>query len=543
MKFGFRKPSFSKSFSASTKGVATRALRKAIIPDYGKRGGIYTNPKKAAYNSLYHVTTVGANDVFRSDRNRARNENGINYFENTSDEYLPNSDIETSKENINKSNRNYNILFYVLAICCPVTGMITYLFAGFWMFFSVLIFGFLEALCCIFIMSLEDHTNILHPLRTMTLNVMFCSLLLTLNLYPFIFRFIHTSFVYQTLYEGGVLSSFLSILLVLINLLMITTYIIAYTEKKSLIKNHIDILKNIDGKLLELEKSKASKQSYNIDYQIGLFDFKVLDNIESAESLRIINTRIANIKGNKLINTCLDSINALTSYLNCKYNSSRLFYLLFPQTSITLKNKIDELSSLKTQLVDAKKETKLNITFPEFPKFDQLEKTGITLQNNSYFFFQSYESCPIRNDMPLWASLFEELKISKETNAFEYLGLKDNFLFFNEKISIMFYLSAIIIILPHGLYLFKYNELTFEYNEVDIICDEALDTCKGCDIIGYHWKHSTMKGSPDLRYNYNPQCPIIKHGLCKIKFKDNSEINIISSDLSNIKLFTSILCD
>lgn len=90
-----------------------------------------------------------------------------------------------------------------------------------------------------------------------------------------------------------------------------------------------------------------------------------------------------------------------------------------------------------------KKETKLNITFSKFQKFDQLEKTGITLQNNSYFIFQSYESCPIRNNIPLWASLFEELKISKETNAFEYFGLKDNFLFFNEKISIMFYNSPL----------------------------------------------------------------------------------------------------
>lgn len=60
MKIGFRKPSIKKSISARTKGRAKRAVKKAIIPGYGKRGmGWITNPKKAAYNKVYRKTTFG----------------------------------------------------------------------------------------------------------------------------------------------------------------------------------------------------------------------------------------------------------------------------------------------------------------------------------------------------------------------------------------------------------------------------------------------------------------------------------------------------
>lgn len=38
MRFGMRKPSCRKSLSARTKGRATRAIKRAIIPGYGKRG-------------------------------------------------------------------------------------------------------------------------------------------------------------------------------------------------------------------------------------------------------------------------------------------------------------------------------------------------------------------------------------------------------------------------------------------------------------------------------------------------------------------------
>lgn len=60
MKVGMRKPSLKKSISAKTKGRAKRAVKKALIPGYGKKGmGWIKNPKKAAYNKVYRKTTVG----------------------------------------------------------------------------------------------------------------------------------------------------------------------------------------------------------------------------------------------------------------------------------------------------------------------------------------------------------------------------------------------------------------------------------------------------------------------------------------------------
>ena len=66
MKFGLRTPSLKRSFSARTKGRATRALKKAVIPGYGKKGsGWIKNPKKAAYNKVYHKTTFSWSDLFK----------------------------------------------------------------------------------------------------------------------------------------------------------------------------------------------------------------------------------------------------------------------------------------------------------------------------------------------------------------------------------------------------------------------------------------------------------------------------------------------
>jgi len=58
MKFGIRKPSLKKSFKARTTGRLKRAVKKAVIPGYGKKGmGWVKNPKKALYNKVYHKTT------------------------------------------------------------------------------------------------------------------------------------------------------------------------------------------------------------------------------------------------------------------------------------------------------------------------------------------------------------------------------------------------------------------------------------------------------------------------------------------------------
>lgn len=66
MKFGMRKPSLKKSIVARTTGRAKRAMKKAIIPGYGKKGmGWIKNPKKAAYNKVYNKTSFSLWDLFK----------------------------------------------------------------------------------------------------------------------------------------------------------------------------------------------------------------------------------------------------------------------------------------------------------------------------------------------------------------------------------------------------------------------------------------------------------------------------------------------
>ena len=66
MKFGMRKPSWKKSFKARTTGKAKRAIKRALIPGYGKKGmGWIKNPKKAAYNKVYRKTSFSIWDLFK----------------------------------------------------------------------------------------------------------------------------------------------------------------------------------------------------------------------------------------------------------------------------------------------------------------------------------------------------------------------------------------------------------------------------------------------------------------------------------------------
>lgn len=65
-----RKPSMKRSLSAMTKAQANRALKRAFIPGYGKKGtGMLHNPKKAVYNKIYNKTTIGYNEIFNPPRN------------------------------------------------------------------------------------------------------------------------------------------------------------------------------------------------------------------------------------------------------------------------------------------------------------------------------------------------------------------------------------------------------------------------------------------------------------------------------------------
>ena len=43
-----------------------RAIKKALIPGYGKKGmGWLKNPKKAAYNKIYNKTSFSIFDLFK----------------------------------------------------------------------------------------------------------------------------------------------------------------------------------------------------------------------------------------------------------------------------------------------------------------------------------------------------------------------------------------------------------------------------------------------------------------------------------------------
>ena len=71
MKFGVRKPNLKSSLKARTTGRAKRAVKKAVVPGYGKKGmGWVNNPKKAAYNKVYNKTTFGVSDFVNSSSSR-----------------------------------------------------------------------------------------------------------------------------------------------------------------------------------------------------------------------------------------------------------------------------------------------------------------------------------------------------------------------------------------------------------------------------------------------------------------------------------------
>lgn len=66
MKYGMRTPSLKRSFSARTTGRAKRAIKKAIIPGYGRKGMGILHPKKAVYNRVYRRTTFGLGDILKA---------------------------------------------------------------------------------------------------------------------------------------------------------------------------------------------------------------------------------------------------------------------------------------------------------------------------------------------------------------------------------------------------------------------------------------------------------------------------------------------
>lgn len=55
-----------KSFKARTTGRAKRAVKRKLIPGYGKPGmGWVKDPKRAARNAVYKRTTFSLWDIFK----------------------------------------------------------------------------------------------------------------------------------------------------------------------------------------------------------------------------------------------------------------------------------------------------------------------------------------------------------------------------------------------------------------------------------------------------------------------------------------------
>ena len=68
-----RKPSWKKSLSALTTGRAKRAIKRAVIPGYGKRGMGWLHPQKALYNRVYRRTTFSIFDLAKTSGNSSSN--------------------------------------------------------------------------------------------------------------------------------------------------------------------------------------------------------------------------------------------------------------------------------------------------------------------------------------------------------------------------------------------------------------------------------------------------------------------------------------
>lgn len=95
MKLGPRKPSIKRSIKARTTGRAKRAVKKATIPAYGKKGtGWIKDPKKAAYNKVYNKTTYGVNPLSHTSGHKKSSEKPIYGTTNQTVEYIKPTNVE-----------------------------------------------------------------------------------------------------------------------------------------------------------------------------------------------------------------------------------------------------------------------------------------------------------------------------------------------------------------------------------------------------------------------------------------------------------------
>lgn len=88
------------------------------------------------------------------------------------------------------------IVFGIIAIFCPIVGFVLFEFFNWWMFFSVLICGFIETVICISMISVDSENNFIYKEEEQyvkkacnsnlnILKVLFI-ILFVLNLYPFL---------------------------------------------------------------------------------------------------------------------------------------------------------------------------------------------------------------------------------------------------------------------------------------------------------------------------------------------------------------------
>ena len=59
------KTQLEEELSARTKGRAIRAVKRALIPGYGKKGMGWLHPKRKLYNAIYKKTTFSLFDLFK----------------------------------------------------------------------------------------------------------------------------------------------------------------------------------------------------------------------------------------------------------------------------------------------------------------------------------------------------------------------------------------------------------------------------------------------------------------------------------------------
>lgn len=136
MKIGMRKPSIKKSFKARTTGKAKRAVKKAVIPGYGKKGmGWIKDPKKTAYNKVYNKTTFGVNDVVKTVSGTSSNKNKNGSSKNTKKHInsAAKASIHQDKA-VTKQKLDYNILVNAKpalseSVIVGIIGIIIFLFS------------------------------------------------------------------------------------------------------------------------------------------------------------------------------------------------------------------------------------------------------------------------------------------------------------------------------------------------------------------------------------------------------------------------------